>query len=200
MVDRKPFFTVNSFASAPQLHCGIPPVFVGRICSCCTGLHQRIDNTQLLSTCYLGGRAGGLARAVGAGRGGCAWFRLVRSPNGPVVGGRGGGGGGGFCPGAPKYFVIESSSFLICAEVAMNTCRYLLICSRRTSTERRSTSISEIDEACYQLDLLDLHRHWKNTQASNHWEPRRFRRTYAFSWLSSSARRWGFERAWPIWS
>jgi len=37
---------------------------------------------------------------------------LVRSPNGPVGGGgRGGGGGGGFCPGAPKYFVIESSSF-----------------------------------------------------------------------------------------
>ena len=40
------------------------------------------------------------------------WFRLVRSPNGPEEGGRGGGGGGGgFCPGAPKYFVIASSSF-----------------------------------------------------------------------------------------
>jgi len=56
---------------------------------------------------------------------GGGWFRLVRSSKGPDGGGRGGGGGGGFCPGAPKYFVIESSSFWICAAVTINTFRYL---------------------------------------------------------------------------
>jgi hypothetical protein len=38
-----PFFTVNSFASASQLHLGVPWLFVGRICSCCKGLNKRID-------------------------------------------------------------------------------------------------------------------------------------------------------------
>lgn len=57
---------------------------------------------------YLGGGAeGGRCDRADEGFG-----LFVRSPKGPLFGGRGGGGGGGgFCPGAPKYLAIESSNF-----------------------------------------------------------------------------------------
>lgn len=52
---------------------------------------------------YLGGGAeGGRCDRADEGFG-----LFVRSPKGPLFGGR----GGGFCPGAPKYLAIESSNF-----------------------------------------------------------------------------------------